>query len=101
MAVKVSRNILVSQVSQNNLEAILQVNKSVNLILDNMVERLNTLYVDDNFMSKFRKYCGMGREEYEKLLIQSSAMLNDYYFLKDKLAATAVSARIEGTICLS
>jgi two-component system sensor histidine kinase YesM len=96
VAVKVSRNILVSQVSQNNLEAILQVNKSVNLILDNMVERLNTLYVDDNFMSKFRKYCGMGREEYEKLLIQSSAMLNDYYFLKDKLAATAVSARIEG-----
>ncbi|HOJ11918.1 MAG TPA: sensor histidine kinase [Clostridiales bacterium] len=96
VAVKVSRNILVSQVSQNNLEAISQVNKSVNLILDNMVERLNTLYVDENFMNKFRKYCDMDREEYEKLLIQSSTMLNDYYFLMDKLAATAFSAKIEG-----
>lgn len=97
VALMVSKNILVSQVSQYNLESVNQVRNSVELILDYMVERLNTLYVDDSFMSKFKLYCNMDKRTYEEELIKSSKMLNDYYALMDKLVKTQLPMKFDGS----
>lgn len=91
---RIASNVLVENASQHNQDALRQAKSNVNMLLENMVERLNTLRVDQAFMNAFRKYSGMERRQYEAELIASSAYLDDYHFLKQRLASNAASATL-------
>ena len=101
VSLRISENILITQVTDNKLTSVHQIKGSIEILLNSMIEQLNTIRLDRTFMESIFTVNDLLPETYEEEIVKKSVLINAANNILYTLSIADVNATYKGTYIMA